>query len=322
MASRLSIIVTSPLLAREGVALLEAAGFNLHYTEAFPTPERVAALAGEVGAAAIIARQGGITAAVMDAAPRLRIIARHGAGVDEVDLEAARARGIMVTRTPGANAWAVAEHALALMLALLKDLPMLGAQIAAGGWRRGDHWARDAQGLRLGLLGMGPIGQHTARLASAFGMRVSALSRQAAPEVYAHASRVESLEALLETSDILSLHTALTPETGRIIGRAALARMPQGSLLINTARGGLVDEPALLAALDSGHLAGAGLDVTEPEPPAPDHPFRRHPRIILTPHMAGVTAGSMRQMAVGAAECVVARLTGQPVPAERIVVAG
>jgi D-3-phosphoglycerate dehydrogenase len=320
MASRLSVIVTSPLLAREGLALLEAAGIDPHYTEPFPKPERVAALARDIGAAAIIARQGGITAAVMDASPALRIIARHGAGVDEVDLEAARARGIMVTRTPGANARAVAEHALALMLALLKDLPLLGTQIAAGGWRRGDYWARDAEGLRLGLLGMGPIAQHTARLASAFGMEVAAFSRVTAPSAYAHAERVDSVEALLERSDILSLHTALTPETRGIIGRAALARMPRGGLLINTARGGLVDEAALLDALASGHLAGAALDVTEPEPPAPDHPFRQHPRIILTPHIAGVTAGSMRQMAVGAAECVVARLTGQPVPAERIVV--
>lgn len=317
-----SVLVNSPLLAPEGVAMLEAAGFTLHYTEAFPAPETVARIAARSDALAIIARQGAITAGVMDAAPGLRIIARHGAGTDEVDLGAARARGIMVTRTPGANARAVAEHALALMLTLLKQMPALQAQTVGGGWREGGTMVGDAEGTRLGLLGLGPIGQHTARLASAFGMQVSALSRHAAPGAYAHARRAESLDALLAESDILSLHTALTPETRGLIGAEALARLPRGAFLVNTARGGLVDETALLDALESGHLGGAALDVTEPEPPAATHPFRRHPRVILTPHVGGSTHRSMAQLAIDAAECVIACLTGRPVPAERIVVPG
>lgn len=316
----LSVLVTSPLLAQEGVALLESAGLDLHYTEAFPPAALVAARAADLGAAAIIARQGPITAAVMDASPHLCIIARHGAGTDEVDLEAARRRGLLITRTPGANARAVAEHTIALMLALIKQLHVLPHQVAAGEWRAGTLWVGDAYGARLGLIGMGAIGQHTARMASAFGMTVSAFSRQTAPEVYAHAARAESLERLLETSDVISLHTALTPETRGMIGPAALARMRKGTFIVNTARGGLIDQAALLEALDSGHIAGAGLDVTEPEPPPPEHPFRTHPRILLTPHVAGVSAGSMTQMAVDAAECVVARLTGGVVPADRIVV--
>lgn len=317
-----NVLVTSPLLAREGVALLEAAGLAIHYMPAFPPPAAIAAEARALQAAAIIARQGHIDAAVMDASPGLRIVARHGAGTDEVDLDAARARGLLVTRTPGANARAVAEHAVALMLALIKRLHILQPLLAAGGWRRGDMWGGDAYGLRLGLVGMGPTGQHTARLAGAFGMQVAAYSRQTDPAVYTHARREESLMRLLETSDILSLHTALTPETARMINTETLARMPQGSFLVNTGRGGLVDEAAVLAALDAGRLAGAGLDVTDPEPPPPDHPFRTHPGIILTPHLAGVTAGSMAQMARDAAECVVAQLSGQPVPADRIVVPG
>ncbi|MCB8875419.1 hydroxyacid dehydrogenase [Acidisoma silvae] len=317
-----SVLVTSPVLAQEGVTLLETAGLAVHYMPAFSSPGAVAARAAEIGAAGIIARQGAITAAVMDSSPNLRIIARHGAGTDEVDLDAARARGMLITRTPGANARAVAEHTIALTLDLLKQIHSIQPVIAQGGWRAGDMWASDAHGKRLGLIGMGPIGQHTARMAAAFGMEVIAYSRQTDPAVYVHARREDSLEQLLETSDIVSLHTALVPETDRMINAAALARMPKGAYLVNTGRGGLVDEDALLAALESGHIAGAGLDVLTQEPPPADHPFRDHPKVILTPHMAGVTAGSMTQMAVDAAECVVAKLTGGVVPPDRIVVPG
>jgi len=316
------VLVNTPHLAVEGMAILEAAGLDIHTTEAFPSPERLAEEAARLQVDAIIARQGRINGLVMDASPRLRIIARHGAGTDEVDLEAARARNLLVTRTPGANAVAVAEHTLALILALFKDIPALGRGVASGGWRSGQMRVRDLAGARLGLYGMGPIGQEMARLASLLGMRVSAFSRQTAPEVYRHATRAASLDALLADSEVLSLHAALTPETQHIIGATALARLPAGAFVVNTARGGLIDEAALIAALESGHIGGAGLDVTSPEPPPEDHPLRRHPKVVLTPHMAGVTEGAMAQMAIDAAECVVAKLTGQPVPPERIVVPG
>ena len=316
----MTVLVNSPHLAAEGMAVLEAAGCDIHFLEAFPPPERVAEAAARLGAAGIIARQGRITAAVMDAAPGLRIIARHGAGTDEVDLEAARARGLLVTRTPGANARAVAEHAIGMMLLLLKDIPALQRHVAAGGWRDGSMRMRDVAGLRLGLVGMGPIGQETARLAEAFGMRVSAFSKRADDAAFRHARRVANLDALLAESDILSLHTALTDESREMLDVRTLALLPKGALIVNTARGGLIDEAALLAALGSGHIAGAALDVTETEPPAADHPFRRHPSVVLTPHVAGVTEGSMAQMAKDAAECVVAALTGREVPSERIVV--
>lgn len=319
---RLRVLANTPHLAAEGVAILDAAGLDLHTMEAFPTPERLAEVAARLQVDAIIARQGRINGLVMDASPNLRIIARHGAGTDEVDLDAARARNLLVTRTPGANARAVAEHTLALILALFKDIPGLGRGLSEGGWRTGKMRSRDLAGARLGLYGMGPVGREVARLASLFGMQVSAFSRQTARDVYRHANRVESLEALLAGSDVLSLHAALTPETRHIIGAAALARLPAGAFVVNTARGGLIDEAALIAALDSGHIAGAGLDVTAPEPPPEDHPLRRHPKVVLTPHMAGVTEGAMAQMAIQAAECVVAKLTGQAIPPERIVVPG
>jgi D-3-phosphoglycerate dehydrogenase len=316
----MTVLVNSPHLAAEGIAVLQAAGCDLHFLEAFPPPEDVAEAAARLGAAGIIARQGRITAAVMDAVPDLRIIARHGAGTDEIDLKAAQARGLLVTRTPGANARAVAEHAVAMMLLLLKDTSALRRIVAAGGWRDGHMRVRDVAGIRLGLVGMGPIGQETARLATAFGMTVSAVSRSANTTAFQHASRAPNLETLLRGSDILSLHAALTEDTRAMINARSLALLPRGALIVNTARGGLIDEAALVAALDSGQIAGAALDVTVTEPPEADHPFRRHPSVVLTPHVAGVTEGSMAQMAKDAAECVVAALTGGIVPPDRIVV--
>ena len=315
-----TVLVNSPHLAAEGMAVLAAAGCDVHFLDAFPSPEHLAEAAARLGAAGIIARQGRITAAVMDAVPSLRIIARHGAGTDEVDLEAARARGILVTRTPGANARAVAELAVAMMLVLAKDIAALHRHVAAGGWREARMQVRDVAGMRLGLVGMGPIGQATARLAAAFGMRVSAFSRHAEDTAFRDARRAASLDALLAESDILSLHTSLTDATREMLNPRTLALLPEGALIVNTARGGLIDDAALLAALDSGHIAGAALDVTTVEPPAADHPFRRHPSVVLTPHIAGVTDGSLAQMAKDSAECVAAALTGGVVPPDRIVV--
>lgn len=303
------VIMTAPSLAAPAAALLEQAGCAIHYMPPYPSADAVAALSGQVQAHAILTRQGPVMAAAMDASPRLRIVARHGVGVDDVDLAAAAARGILVTRAPDSNTRAVAEHTLAVILALAKDLRPLSAAIAEGRWRDGAPPTRDIAGMRLGLVGYGPIGQAAGRLAEAVGMQVSAY----AP------SRGGSLQALLAESDVLSLHCPLTPQTRHLIDAAALAALPRGAFVVNTARGGLIDEAALLAALDSGHIAGAALDVFEGEPPAADNPLRRHPRVIVTPHMAGVTAGSLVAMGVMAAECIVAALTGAPVPAERIV---
>ena len=317
-----AVVMTAPRLAPEAAALLHAAGLQLHCMEPYPTAAAVAALAGRVNASAIISRQGPVTATAMDAAPNLRIVARHGVGVDDVDLAEARRRGILVTRAPGSNTRATAEHALTLILALVKRLPQQAAIIAAGGWRGpggglGDGGG-DIAGLRLGVVGLGAIGRRVAILAQAFGMRVTAYS-PTTPDDESGAAAAPSLAALLAGTDVLSLHCPLRPETHHLIAARELATLPPGSFLVNTARGGLVDEAALLAALDSGHLAGAALDVFETEPPPADHPLRRHPRLIATAHTAGVTPGSFVRMGVMAAECVVAALTGQPVPRERIV---
>jgi D-3-phosphoglycerate dehydrogenase len=317
--ARFNVIMTAPQLAAPAVALLEQAGCAIHYMQTYPSAAAVAELSERVQADAILSRQGPVMAAAMDASARLRVIARHGVGVDDVDLAAAAARGILVTRAIGSNSAAVAEHTLALILALVKDLKSYTALIAGGAWRESTTTARDVAGMRLGLLGFGAIGQAVAALARPFGMAVTAYGPTAPPAAFTAASRAASLPELLAGAEILSLHCPYTPQTRHIIDAAALAAMPRGGFVINTARGGIIDEAALAAALDSGHIAGAALDVFEDEPPPPGHSLRNHPGVIVTPHVAGVTRGSLVNMGVMAAECIAAALTGGIVPPDRIV---
>jgi D-3-phosphoglycerate dehydrogenase len=203
-----------------------------------------------------------------------------------------------------------------MMLALLKNFRPLGATVATGGWR-GTQPVRDVAGCRLGLLGFGAIGQAVARLGAAFGMIPAAFDPHA-PAVEGVA-RPATLTGLLAATDVLSIHCPLLPETRHLIDGVALATLPPGAIVINTARGGIIDEATLLAALENGHIAGAALDVFEQEPPTVDHPLRNHPRVLATPHVAGVTPRAFEAMGVMAAECIVAALTGGEIPAARIV---
>jgi D-3-phosphoglycerate dehydrogenase len=208
---------------------------------------------------------------------------------------------------------------MALILALAKDLRPLATSLGGGAWRGAATKVRDIAGLRLGLLGYGAIGRAVARMAGAFEMPVSAYSPSVPAGDFGSVRRVASVHELCAGADVLSVHCPYSPATHHVIDAAALAAMPAGGYVINTARGGLVDEAALAAALDSGHIAGAGLDVFENEPPRADHPLRNHPRVLPTPHVSGVTDGSLVNMGVMAAECIAAVLTGGVVPGERIV---
>ena len=214
-------------------------------------------------------------------------------------------------RAPGSNTQAVAEHTLAMILALAKQLRPLGRGLAEGGWRENTPPVLDVAGMRLGLVGYGAIGQAVARLASAFAMEVAHCD-PAAPGG-------GSLGELLLRSNVLSLHCPWTEATHHLISHAALGALPRGAFVVNTARGGLIDETALLAALDNGHIAGAALDVFEGEPPPADYRLRNHPAVIVTPHVAGTTPRSLIAMGVMAAECIAAVLTGAAVPPGRIV---
>ncbi len=238
-----------------------------------------------------------------------RLIAKHGAGIDNIPLEVARAAGVAVMNTPGANAGAVAEQSLMLMLALARDL---GGQSAA----HRTVAVRGLEGLRLLVVGFGSTGRRVATLGAAFGMEVTVLVRKAQDTAFPTAT---VLQDALPCVDVVSLHCPLTPATRHMIDADALALMPPGALLVNCARGGLVEEAALVRALESGHLGGAALDVTEEEPLPPDHPLRRAPRLILTPHTAAMGEASFRRMGMMAAQNILDFFDGRPAPAHIVV---
>ena len=245
-----------------------------------------------------------IDAAALAAADSLRVIARYGVGTDNVDLAAARGRGIVVTNTPGANAGAVAELAVALLLLLAR--PVLGAAAAT----RGGGWPRTAGlslgGKTVGLVGFGAIGRATARLLGGFGCRLLAYDPWC-DTVTAVALNVTpvALDELVAASDFVSLHAPLSPETRGLVDAAFLARMKPGAALVNTARGELIDEAALYDALASGRLRGAALDAFAHEPPPADHPLLALPNVIATPHMGAHTDGATTTMGrMALADCV------------------
>jgi D-3-phosphoglycerate dehydrogenase len=248
------------------------------------TPEEVAAQAG--GADVLINQYVPITAAVLDALPRCRLVVRYGVGVDNVDLQAATERGVWVANVPDYGRDEVADHTLALALALLRGVVALDRSVRDGTWDLGPaRPLRRLATLTWGVVGCGAIGTAVARRAAGLGMRVLGYDL---PTVRSEApiERVP-LEELLEAADLVSLHAALTPDAHHLVGAAALARMRPTAHLVNTARGGLVEEAALLAALDAGALAGAALDVLEREPPDElGWKLARHPRVVATPHAA------------------------------------
>ena len=248
------------------------------------TPEEVAAQAG--GADVLINQYVPITAAVLDALPRCRLVVRYGVGVDNVDLQAATERGVWVANVPDYGRDEVADHTLALALALLRGVVALDRSVRDGTWDLDPaRPLRRLATLTWGVVGCGAIGTAVARRAAGLGMRVLGYDL---PTVRSQApiERVP-LEELLEEADLVSLHAALTPDTHHLVGAAALARMRPTAHLVNTARGGLVEEAALLAALDAGALAGAALDVLEHEPPDElGWRLARHPRVVATPHAA------------------------------------
>jgi D-3-phosphoglycerate dehydrogenase len=224
-------------------------------------------------------------------APKLRVIGRAGVGVDNVDLPAATAAGVLVMNTPGGNAVSVAEHALALMLALARMIPAASASTLAGKWEKKRFLGHELRGKTLGVVGLGNIGQEVVRRARGFEMKIIASDPYVNPETAADLDvTLLSLDEVLAQSDYLSLHVAMTPETKGMINAASIAGMRDGVRIINCARGELIDQDALAAALLSGKVAGAGLDVFTPEPLPEGHALLNAPNLIATPHIAGSTS--------------------------------
>ncbi|GAA0498611.1 NAD(P)-dependent oxidoreductase [Microbacterium aurantiacum] len=262
-----------------------------------------------VGVDAVIAGLDDFDAAALAGADRLRLIARYGAGVDNVDLDAAHARGVAVTRTAGANAAAVAEMAIALAFAAARGIPILDAGVRAGKWPRGR--GIELGGRSFGVLGFGAIGRHVAALARGLGMRVSAWD-PLLPDAEMAAAGVtpRALDDLCATSDVVSVHVPLVPTTRHLLDATRLAMLPPGGIVINTARGGILDEEAARAALDAGRLHAVAVDVYESEPPSAS-PLIGHPRVVSTPHSAGHTAEAVTRMAEGTVAAVIALVRGE-----------
>ena len=289
-----------------GVERLRAAGIEPRYASA-PDMTTVAAEIGDC--VAVITRNAGLDRDALDAAGSLRVIANHGIGTNALDVAHAGALGIPIVFTPNANARSVAEHAVTMMLALAKRLTEADRAMRTGDWDfRYAGGMAELSGKTLGLVGFGTIARLTGGIAKAgFGMRIVVWSPRARDDdlLAVGAARADTLEALLREADVVSLHRPLRDDTRHTIDAAALAAMKPSAVLVNTARGALVDEAALAAALRDGRIAGAGLDVYEREPLPADSPLTGCPTAILAPHVAGATEDALRETAVQCADQII-----------------
>lgn len=243
------------------------------------------------------------TRELLEALPRLRIIAQTGNHAYHVDLAAAAERGVIVARATGGFSYGAAELAIALALALMRQIPAVDAAVKRGEWRT--PMTHVLHNKTLGIVGLGHVGRHVATLAGAFGMKVQSWSRNAPPE---------ALDALLESSDVVSIHATLSGQTRGLIDARRLALMKPTAYLVNTARGAIVDEAALVAALKERRIAGAGLDVFVEEPLPAGHPLTQLPNVVLTPHLGWPTDEAYERFADAAADVILAWLDGQDVP--------
>jgi D-3-phosphoglycerate dehydrogenase len=305
------IYVTSPIHQRVLTQLSDLGEVRLGYG-----PNAVAYEEIQNQVDAVFLRGGHISAEMIAASPKLRIVARHGAGYDNVDFHAAADHGVWVTNTPGANQRSVIEHVFALLLSLCRKLPMATEQTKNGVWAR-DRLSLtgiELEGRTLGIVGFGNIGSSLAPLAEAFGMTVIFTDPAIDP---ASDNRCVDFDTLLSTADVVSLHVPLLPTTRKLIGEAELARMKEGAILINTSRGGVVDEGALVNALKCGKLAGAGADVLDAENLDMIDPFKHQtpdisstPNLIVTAHVAGQTEESLMRVGMSALKAIATVLKG------------
>ena len=297
-SSQMKIIVADKISER-GFALLREAGWDV------VTPA-AGELAGELATAdgLVVRSATKVTAELLEQAPRLRVVGRAGVGVDNIDVEAATHRGILVMNTPGGNAVSVAEHTFALMLAMARSVPQSNASIHAGRWEKSGAAGTELRGKTLGLVGLGRVGTEVARRARGLEMKVLAHDPYVTP---AAAREVEvelvTLDELLKRADVISLHTSLSPATEKMFGAAAFAKMKRGARLVNCARGELIDEAALAEALKSGQLAAAAVDTFAEEPPK-NSPLIGLANLIATPHIAGSTAEAQEEVGTAVAQQV------------------
>jgi D-3-phosphoglycerate dehydrogenase len=284
-------------IAKEGVAEFgKFPELELVVKTGLPPAELAAALGDAAGLVVRSATQA--TRAIIEAGKGLKVIGRAGAGVDNIDVAAAAERGIVVLNTPGGNAEAAAELAVGLMFALAREIPRADASLKAGTWDKKSFAGTELLGKTLGLVGIGNVGGAVARMARGLGMAVVAFDPYAKPAAAASLGvALATLDETLAAADILSIHAPRTAETKGLLDAKAFAKVKQGVLLVNCARGGIVVERDLIAALDAGTVRGAGVDVFEKEPPE-DWALARHPRVIATPHLGATTAEAQVNVSV------------------------
>ncbi len=314
------ILVTAPRLEPAGLGLLEAAGCQVDFVSAEGGRAELERKLATQPIQGVISRFLPIHGAAIATCPTLRVISRAAVGYDLIDLPAATARGIPVLTAVGANAQSVAEYSLGLILAVARNIPRHSAATHAGGWER-SRLGLELHGRRLGLVGYGRIAQGLARMAFALGMKVTAYSPNLARRGdIAPVTAAPSLHALLAQSDVVSLHAPMSAENRQMIGAAELALLGPEAILVNTARGGLIDEAALAVVLREGRIFGAGLDVLSTEPPPPGgNPLIGVPNLVLSPHMGAATTVARNATAEAAATHLLAVLRGEALPADACV---
>ena len=300
-------VLVSDDLSPEAVQVLQGAGLEVDVKVGLKPAELEAIIGGYDALAVRSATK--VNAALLERAERLKVIGRAGVGVDNVDLEAATRRGVVVMNTPGGSSVTVAELALAMMLALSRHVAAATASVKAGKWEKKRFQGHELAGKTLGVVGIGNIGSVLVDRAIALRMRVIAYDPFLSPDAAAKlGAALVDLDTVWREADVVSLHVPLTDQTRHLVDAAALAKMRKGALLVNCARGGIVDERALAEALASGHLGGAALDVYEKEPPPPEHPLFRLEDVVLTPHIGASTEEAQSAVAVAIAEQLVAYL--------------
>ncbi len=303
-------VLIADKLSAEAVQTLRDGGVEVDDRSGIDAADLPAALAGVQGL--VVRSRSKVTAELLKAAPDLKVVGRAGVGVDNIDIAAAVERGVAVVNTPVSTSVAVAELTFALLLALVREVPRADDSMKRAQWIKKELEGTELAGKTLGILGVGNIGSQVARRAAAFDMRVvgfdpfldDAVLKQRGVEPM-------SLEAVYEAADIITLHLPLLPETRGMLDKQAFEKMKRGVLLLCAARGGVIDEGDLLAALNSGQVGGAGLDVFEKEPPGAS-PLVSHPRVVATPHIGAQTAEAQTRAAVDVAEEVLNALHGRP----------
>jgi D-3-phosphoglycerate dehydrogenase / 2-oxoglutarate reductase len=263
--------------------------------------------------ALLVRSQTRVTARIMEAGKQLKVVGRAGVGVDNIDLAAATERGIIVINAPDGNTITTCEHTFAMMMAVARHIPQAYMKTVGGEWDRKTFLGVELRNKKLGVMGMGRIGSEVAARAKAFGMEILAydpfLTEERADKL---GVKLSSVEDIVRNADFMTVHTPLTPETRHMISRAQFEIMKPGMRIVNCARGGIIDEQALIEAIDQGIVAGAAFDVFELEPPAADHPFLKHPKVIVTPHLGASTVEAQENVAIDVSEQVLHILRAEP----------